>query len=292
MSESWHAFLFGSFDAGGVMTVDKPPLALWVQALSARAFGFSSLEHARAAGADGRRRRSALVYDLTRRRFGRAAGLRGGPRARADADHRRDLAPQQPRRAARALLHRARCGPSCAGSRTAARAGSCWPGVCVGLGLRGEDGAPRCSSCPASPRPGCGSRRAGRVAAAASARGRRRRDGRRRAGLAGARVADPGRRPPVDLRHRRQLDLVADPRLQRPRPAGRAERRAGRRRGRRGRARRRAGRPVRRRPGPAAAAQRAPSAARRAGCSASRWSPASRLVASRGCAAPTPARAG
>ena len=26
------------------MTVDKPPLALWVQALSARAFGFSLAE--------------------------------------------------------------------------------------------------------------------------------------------------------------------------------------------------------------------------------------------------------
>ena len=36
MSTSWHAFLYGSFDAAGVMTVDKPPLALWVQALSAR----------------------------------------------------------------------------------------------------------------------------------------------------------------------------------------------------------------------------------------------------------------
>ena len=36
MSPSWHDFLFGSFDRGGVMTVDKPPLALWVQALSAR----------------------------------------------------------------------------------------------------------------------------------------------------------------------------------------------------------------------------------------------------------------
>src|SRR5688572_24251876 len=42
MSTSWHAFLYGSFDTAGVMTVDKPPLALWVQALSARAFGFSS----------------------------------------------------------------------------------------------------------------------------------------------------------------------------------------------------------------------------------------------------------
>ena len=42
MSASWHAFLYGSFDAAGVMTVDKPPLALWVQALSARVFGFNS----------------------------------------------------------------------------------------------------------------------------------------------------------------------------------------------------------------------------------------------------------
>ena len=42
MSTSWHAFLYGSFDSAGVMTVDKPPLALWVQALSARVFGFST----------------------------------------------------------------------------------------------------------------------------------------------------------------------------------------------------------------------------------------------------------
>src|SRR3954465_5347083 len=43
MSSSWHNFLYGSFGASGVMTVDKPPLALWVQALSVKAFGFSSL---------------------------------------------------------------------------------------------------------------------------------------------------------------------------------------------------------------------------------------------------------
>ena len=34
MSSSWHNFLFGSLDASGVMTVDKPPLALWIQSLS------------------------------------------------------------------------------------------------------------------------------------------------------------------------------------------------------------------------------------------------------------------
>ena len=43
ISSSWHAFFYGSFDAAGVMTVDKPPLALWVQALSVRVFGFHPL---------------------------------------------------------------------------------------------------------------------------------------------------------------------------------------------------------------------------------------------------------
>src|SRR3954464_3340881 len=43
MSTSSHDFLYGSFDSSGVMTVDKPPLALWVQALSVRVFGFHSL---------------------------------------------------------------------------------------------------------------------------------------------------------------------------------------------------------------------------------------------------------
>jgi 4-amino-4-deoxy-L-arabinose transferase-like glycosyltransferase len=42
MSSSWHAFLYGSFDRLGRDDVDKPPLALWVQALSVKVFGFSS----------------------------------------------------------------------------------------------------------------------------------------------------------------------------------------------------------------------------------------------------------
>jgi 4-amino-4-deoxy-L-arabinose transferase-like glycosyltransferase len=41
-TQSWKAFFFGSIDSVGAITVDKPPLALWVQALSARVFGFSS----------------------------------------------------------------------------------------------------------------------------------------------------------------------------------------------------------------------------------------------------------
>ena len=40
MTTSWHNFLFASLDQSGLMTVDKPPLSLWIQALSARVFGF------------------------------------------------------------------------------------------------------------------------------------------------------------------------------------------------------------------------------------------------------------
>ncbi|GAA2847246.1 glycosyltransferase family 39 protein [Streptosporangium fragile] len=40
MSRSWSNFFFGAFDPLGVSTVDKPPGALWVQALSVRLFGY------------------------------------------------------------------------------------------------------------------------------------------------------------------------------------------------------------------------------------------------------------
>jgi 4-amino-4-deoxy-L-arabinose transferase-like glycosyltransferase len=77
MTTSWHNFFFGSFDASGVMTVDKPPLALWVQALSARVFGFNSLSLLVPQALMGIAS-VALIYDLTRRLFGRAAGFTAG----------------------------------------------------------------------------------------------------------------------------------------------------------------------------------------------------------------------
>lgn len=40
MTQSFTNFLFGSFDPLGVVTVDKPPMALWPQALSVAVFGF------------------------------------------------------------------------------------------------------------------------------------------------------------------------------------------------------------------------------------------------------------
>ena len=41
MLGSFHDFLYASFDPGGLVTIDKPPLSLWVQVLSAKLFGFS-----------------------------------------------------------------------------------------------------------------------------------------------------------------------------------------------------------------------------------------------------------
>lgn len=77
MRSSWHDFVYASLDKGGVMTVDKPPLALWVQALSVRIFGFHSLSMLVPQALMGVAS-VALVYDLVRRRFGRVGGFVAG----------------------------------------------------------------------------------------------------------------------------------------------------------------------------------------------------------------------
>src|SRR6201990_2362433 len=41
-SVSWKAWFFGAIDPGSFITVDKPPLSLWLMGLSSRIFGFSS----------------------------------------------------------------------------------------------------------------------------------------------------------------------------------------------------------------------------------------------------------
>ncbi|MFN8222250.1 MAG: glycosyltransferase family 39 protein [Gaiellales bacterium] len=74
MLESWHNFFFASFDPGGLVSVDKPPLALWLQAASAKLLGFSGfsilLPQALAGIAA-----VGLLYLLVARVFGRVAGL-------------------------------------------------------------------------------------------------------------------------------------------------------------------------------------------------------------------------
>ena len=74
MLQSWHNFFFASFDPGGFVTVDKPPLGFWVQTASARLFGFhgwSLLLPEAIAGVLS----VALLYYLVRRAFGLTAGL-------------------------------------------------------------------------------------------------------------------------------------------------------------------------------------------------------------------------
>src|SRR4051794_29351081 len=73
-SESWKAWFFGALDPGSFITVDKPPLSLWLMGLSARVFGFSSfsmlLPQALCTIAA-----VGLLYASVRRLFGPAAGL-------------------------------------------------------------------------------------------------------------------------------------------------------------------------------------------------------------------------
>lgn len=76
-SVSWKAFLFGSSDAANSITVDKPPLALWLPSLAIRAFGLSSwsilVPQALMGVAS-----VTLLWDTVRRRFGETAGLIAG----------------------------------------------------------------------------------------------------------------------------------------------------------------------------------------------------------------------
>ncbi len=73
-SDSWKAWFFGSLDPGSFITVDKPPLSLWLMGLSARVLGFSSfsilLPQALCTIAA-----VGLLYATVRRSFGPAAGL-------------------------------------------------------------------------------------------------------------------------------------------------------------------------------------------------------------------------
>ncbi len=77
MTMSWKNFFFGAFDPGGFITVDKPPAFLWVGALSARIFGYSSwsiLLPSAVAGAAS----VGLLWLIVRRYFGLTAATIAG----------------------------------------------------------------------------------------------------------------------------------------------------------------------------------------------------------------------
>src|SRR5579862_5290391 len=74
MLESWHNFFFASFDPGGFVTIDKPPLGFWLQVASVKVFGFTAwaifFPQALAGVLS-----VLLLYHLVRRHFGAIAGL-------------------------------------------------------------------------------------------------------------------------------------------------------------------------------------------------------------------------
>lgn len=76
-SQDWKALLFGSFDSSSYITVDKPPASLWVMALSARVFGFSSWSMLAPQALEGVAA-VALLYGAVRRVAGHGAGLVAG----------------------------------------------------------------------------------------------------------------------------------------------------------------------------------------------------------------------
>jgi 4-amino-4-deoxy-L-arabinose transferase-like glycosyltransferase len=74
MTMSFKNFFFVSFDPAGFVTIDKPPLGFWIQAISVKIFGFNSwgiLIPQALAGVIS----VAVLYYLVKRSFGVSAGL-------------------------------------------------------------------------------------------------------------------------------------------------------------------------------------------------------------------------
>jgi 4-amino-4-deoxy-L-arabinose transferase-like glycosyltransferase len=74
MGLSWHNFFFGAFEPGGSVSIDKPPVDLWLQVVSVKLLGFSSttlkLPEVLAGTAA-----VPLLYVLVRRLWNAAAGI-------------------------------------------------------------------------------------------------------------------------------------------------------------------------------------------------------------------------
>jgi 4-amino-4-deoxy-L-arabinose transferase-like glycosyltransferase len=77
MMAGWHAFFYNSFDPAGFVSVDKPPLALWIQVAAAKALGFSSLAILLPQVLEGLAAVAVLMH-LVGRRFGAGAGALAG----------------------------------------------------------------------------------------------------------------------------------------------------------------------------------------------------------------------
>jgi 4-amino-4-deoxy-L-arabinose transferase-like glycosyltransferase len=77
MSQSLHNFFFGAYEPGGSVSIDKPPVDLWLQVISVKLFGFgpTSLKLPQAIAGT---LAVPLLVDAVRRVFGLFAGLCSG----------------------------------------------------------------------------------------------------------------------------------------------------------------------------------------------------------------------
>lgn len=73
MLDSWHNFIFNSFDPAGFVSIDKPPVAIWLQVASAKLLGFSALSIMAAQVMAGLAA-ILVVYILVRKYWGGTAG--------------------------------------------------------------------------------------------------------------------------------------------------------------------------------------------------------------------------
>ncbi len=74
MGDSLRNFFFGAFEPGGSVSVDKPPVDLWLQVASTKAFGYNDIA-LKLPEAVGGTLAVPLLFDAVRRVFGTAAGL-------------------------------------------------------------------------------------------------------------------------------------------------------------------------------------------------------------------------
>ena len=74
MTQSWHNFFFVSFDPAGMVSVDKPPVGLWMQALSCKVFGYSGWAMLLPQALSGTLS-CLLIYLLTAKYFSKPTGL-------------------------------------------------------------------------------------------------------------------------------------------------------------------------------------------------------------------------
>ena len=77
MSLSWRNLFFGALEPGGSVSIDKPPIDLWLQVASIKALGFTSVA-LRLPQAIAGTLAVPILYDLVRRGFGQTHGLVAG----------------------------------------------------------------------------------------------------------------------------------------------------------------------------------------------------------------------